>query len=98
MTDTTNEQGLLEITRTEDRDLEADGKVEGKLPPMLTVDELSAFLRVDRKTVYEMIADRQLPGCVRVGRVIRISTKAILDWLDGKVMPPAKRARTRRLG
>ena len=51
------------------------------LPPVLTVDELAAFLRVDRKTVYAQIDRGEIPGTRRVGRVIRVSRDAVLEWL-----------------
>lgn len=53
------------------------------LPTVMTVEELAAYMRVDRKSIYEMVARRELPGAVRVGRMIRISTKAVMAWLEG---------------
>lgn len=56
------------------------------LPPVLTVEEVARFLRVERKTVYETIARGELPGVRRFGRIIRISTSALLEWLaNGQV-------------
>jgi len=46
----------------------------------LTVDEAAAFLRCNRKTVYEAVARNALPGVVRLGRVIRIHRTALLEW------------------
>lgn len=51
------------------------------LPDVLTVDELSGLLRVDRKSVYAMIARSEIPGVRRIGRTIRIAREAVLDWL-----------------
>lgn len=48
---------------------------------VLTVDEVADLLRVDRKTVYEAIRRRELPGVVRVGRAIRVSRVALEAWL-----------------
>jgi excisionase family DNA binding protein len=48
---------------------------------ILTVDELAALLRVERKTVYAAITRGDIPGVRRVGRSIRISRDAVLDWL-----------------
>jgi excisionase family DNA binding protein len=48
-------------------------------PTVLTVDEAAALLRVDRKSVYDSIRRGELPGVVRVGRVIRISRSALLQ-------------------
>jgi len=54
-------------------------------PAVLTVDEAAALLRVDRKSIYESIRRGELPGVVRVGRIIRISRPALLQWLSGQV-------------
>ena len=54
-------------------------------PGVLTVDEAAALLRVDRKSIYESIRRGELPGVVRVGRAIRISRTALLQWLSGQV-------------
>jgi|GEM_PF-6080461 len=68
----------------ETSDFEETETVEAPhLPDILTVEELAEYLRVDRKTIYEMVARRELPGCVRVGRTIRISTKAVMTWFEG---------------
>jgi len=55
---------------------------EAALPPVLTVHELAALLRVDRKTVYNLITTGDLPGVRRLGKTIRISRDAVLRWLS----------------
>jgi excisionase family DNA binding protein len=52
------------------------------LPPVLTVHELAALLRVDRKTVYNLISGGDIPGVRRLGKTIRISRDAVLRWLS----------------
>jgi excisionase family DNA binding protein len=47
-------------------------------PEMLTVDEAAALLRVNRKTVYEAIRRKQLPGVIHLGRTIRVSRSALV--------------------
>ena len=56
---------------------------EENLPDVLTVDELAALLRLNRKTVYEAVARNEIPGCQRIGRSIRFSRQAVLNWLHG---------------
>jgi excisionase family DNA binding protein len=51
------------------------------LPVVLTVDEVAALLRVDRKSVYSMIRRGKLPGVRRVNRAIRIGRDAVIRWL-----------------
>lgn len=53
----------------------------GDLPALLRVEELADLLRVDRKTVYEGISSGAIPGARRIGRAIRVSRDAVIDWL-----------------
>lgn len=48
---------------------------------VLTVDELASLLRLERKTVYSAIQRGEIPGVQRIGRAIRISRSAVLQWL-----------------
>lgn len=57
-------------------------------PPILTVDELAVLLRVNRKTAYDAIAEGRIPGARRVGRAIRVSRDAVLQWLHGQAREP----------
>jgi len=50
-------------------------------PSVLTVDEVAGLLRVNRKTIYELIARGEIPGARRLGRALRFSRDAVLDWL-----------------
>ncbi len=60
---------------------------------VLTVDELSVHLRLDRKAVYEAIRRGEIPA-VRIGRCIRISREAFATWLAGAGSAQAARPRT----
>ena len=50
-------------------------------PPVLTVDELAALLRVNRKTVYAALSRGSIPGAKRIGATYRIHRDALLEWL-----------------
>jgi excisionase family DNA binding protein len=64
------------------------------LPEVLTVDELAALLRVERKTVYAAIARGEIPGARRIGARLRISRDAVLRWLaDGHAAHASRCAR-----
>ncbi len=54
---------------------------------VLTVDEAAALLRVNRKTLYEAIRLNQVPGVLRIGRSIRLSRPALLQWFQGNGSP-----------
>jgi excisionase family DNA binding protein len=58
-----------------------DGGQAADLPPILTVDELAEFLRLNRKTVYEAVSRGEIPGVRRIGHTFRISRDAVLQWL-----------------
>jgi excisionase family DNA binding protein len=63
-----------------------------ELPVILTVDELAALLRCDRKTLYAAIGRGEIPGVRRLGNVIRIHRDAVLRWLaDGQGRAPRSR-------
>jgi excisionase family DNA binding protein len=53
-------------------------------PQVMTVDSVARVLRVNRKTVYEMVRTKGIPGVVKLGRVIRFSRDALLEWLGGR--------------
>jgi excisionase family DNA binding protein len=50
-------------------------------PMVLTVDELAALLRVNRKTVYDALARGEIPGARRIGGRYRILRDAVVEWL-----------------
>jgi len=47
-------------------------------PAILTVDELAALLRVNRKTVYDALSRGEIPGARRIGGRYRILRDAVL--------------------
>ena len=61
-------------------------------PAVLTVDEVAELLRVDRKTAYAAISEGDMPGVRRLGRCIRVSRDALLQWLaEGDAAPRRRR-------
>ena len=63
-------------------------------PAVLTVDELAALLRLDRKTVYSMVKRGEIPGVRRFGRAVRVHGPTVLQWLaDGQGQAPRSRRR-----
>ena len=64
-----------------------NGRRESGSDAFLTVDEAAEVLRVNRKSLYEAIQLDQVPGVVRVGRAIRISRAALVEFGWGKGSP-----------
>ena len=62
------------------------------LPPVLTVDEVAAFLRLNRKTVFAAIAAKEMPGR-RVGRRVVVLRDALLDWMRSKARLSSRKRR-----
>lgn len=68
---------------------------EPEEPVVLTVDELAALLRCNRKTVYAAINRGEIPGVRRLGGAIRIHRDTVLTWL-GHGQVRASRSRSSR--
>ncbi len=54
---------------------------------ILTVAEAAALLRVNRKTLYEVIRFNQPRWAIRFGRSIRVSRSALLEAFRGNHSP-----------
>jgi excisionase family DNA binding protein len=54
---------------------------------LLTVEEAAALLRVNRKTLYEAVRLKQVPGVVRLGKVIRIGRLPLMTWINQPAPP-----------
>ncbi len=72
-----------EVRQTTDGGKEITGNDNGvaHLPEVLTVDEVAALLRVNRKTVYAAVKRGEIPGVRRVGGTIRVLRNAVVNWL-----------------
>jgi excisionase family DNA binding protein len=66
----------------------ADAKV-------LTVGDLSNYLRVHRSTIYRLLKNRELPA-FRVGSDWRFNIEMIDEWRMGQTVLPEERSRTER--
>ena len=49
---------------------------------MWTIQQMADFLQVHAWTVRQWVANKDCPGILRVGRVIRIQPAAMLEWLQ----------------
>lgn len=53
----------------------------GEADEILTLEEAAAFLRVKRRTLYDRVQRKTIPH-LRVGKLIRFSKSALLDWMQ----------------
>jgi excisionase family DNA binding protein len=49
--------------------------------PLLTLEQVAAYLNVDKFTVYRLLADKDLPA-FKVGNQWRFKKKLIENWLQ----------------
>ena len=70
----------LEVVVSQEPGIPHNDDLEAPTEPFLSVGEAAALLRVNRKTAYEAIKARRMPGVVRLGRTIRIRRDALLRW------------------
>jgi excisionase family DNA binding protein len=52
-----------------------------KLSDVLTIEELSAYLKIPKSTLYKLVREGKVP-CQKVGRHWRFRKKAIDRWLE----------------
>jgi len=55
-----------------------------KAGDVLTIDDLSAYLKISKSTLYKVVREGKIP-CQKVGRHWRFHKDAIDDWL--KALP-----------
>ena len=48
----------------------------------LSIDEAAALLRVNRKTLYEAAQRNELPGVVKIGRILRVRRSALMETVN----------------
>jgi len=52
-----------------------------KTKEVLTIDELSRYLRIPKSTLYKLVQESRIPG-QKIGRQWRFSKEAIDRWLE----------------
>ena len=61
----------------------AAAKVKGSLAhDFLSIDEAAALLRVNRNTLYQAAQRGELPGVVKIGRILRVRKSALMERAD----------------
>lgn len=61
----------------------------------MTVDECAAYLRVNRKTIYDAVKEGGLPGARNVRGTIRIHKPTVLAWFASGEVPVKQRKRAK---
>ena len=53
-----------------------------QFPNFLNAAEVAALLRVNHNTIYEAVQRNEIPGVVKIGRLLRFRRDAIIAWID----------------
>ncbi len=56
---------------------------ENKLGAVLTVEEISIYLKIPRSTIYKLVREGKIPT-QKIGRHWRFRKEAIDNWLEKK--------------
>lgn len=59
----------------------------GEMEPLMTAEEVAAFLKVSLSLVYKLRRERRLPG-IQIGALWRFSPEVIRAFARGEVQPP----------
>ncbi len=54
---------------------------------IISVDQLAVYLKLNRKTVYDMVTSGELPGARRCRGTIRIHKPTVIAWLEQGELP-----------
>lgn len=55
---------------------------------VLTVAEVASLLRLSRPAVYAALRRGDIPGLLPIGRALRVSRRAVVEWLAGQGCAP----------
>jgi len=56
-------------------------------PVVMTADEVAAYTRLDRRTIYKAVREGSL-RCAKAGRALRFHREAVDAWLKGQSEVP----------
>lgn len=57
---------------------------------LLTIEELSRFLKFSRGTIYNKVHKREIPFC-KVGGALRFDRATIVEWIEAKIFSPIQK-------
>lgn len=60
-----------------------NGMSDNKPGAILTVDEISVYLKIPRSTIYKLVREGKIPA-QKIGRHWRFRKEAIDHWLENK--------------
>ena len=52
--------------------------------PVLTIPEVSLYLKISKSKLYYMVSKKQIPH-IRIGRNVRIRQSDLLKWLQQRI-------------
>lgn len=75
--------------------LPTDSTASDNLPgyATYTVVELATLLQCSTRHIHRMVDAREIPGLVRIGRLVRFSRRVIHEWIDSRTNSSNRRSR-----
>jgi excisionase family DNA binding protein len=67
-----------------------DGEMKAHLQVIFTLDELAAYLKVGKRTLYRLAAHREIPA-FKVGGTWRFRQREIDQWINDQIQAGAKK-------
>jgi excisionase family DNA binding protein len=50
--------------------------------PLLSLEDLTAWTRIPKSTLYSLISDSRGPRCFKIGRSLRFRATDVEEWLN----------------
>jgi excisionase family DNA binding protein len=66
---------------------EEGGSTVKDVPEWLTIQNLQDLLQIGHTKAYSIVASGEIPGVIRVGRIIRINRQELDSWLERQAQP-----------
>lgn len=63
------------------------------IPELMTLEEVANYLRVNEKTIYRLLSDREIPAR-KIGHLWRFKAEEIDEWLNKKTVKSIKSDKT----
>lgn len=60
--------------------------INGQQDQVMTLEELSVYLKLPKSTVYKLVQERRIPG-QKLGKQWRFGKQAIDQWLNTQLTP-----------
>ncbi len=78
----------MEDPHMEKQENEKGGHTVKEVPEWLSIQDLQGLLHIGHTKAYSIVASGEIPGVIRIGRIIRINRQKLEGWLERQAEPP----------